>query len=141
MRGKSSSLYKVCNECRKRKLRRSEFHPRWGHCTVHARFEKDCSSCRDLRDGHTRQPRCKDCDRARARRVRRFRALQRVIERTAIEGVTLHRKDAATLVVYLSGNPFPLKLVRQLQDIAQGTLSMKLTRRLSQLEIVFTKSA
>ena len=141
VRGNSSDLYKVCSECVGRKLRRRNFYPRWGRCRAHGRFERTCPNCVELRDGHTRQPRCKACDKKRGKRRHCLRKLRRTIEMKNVPGVSIRMKNAATLTIYLSGNPFPFALLQELSQIAAGILEVKLRHRITQLEIMFTKSA
>lgn len=96
-------LYKVCVECREEKRLQDEFFSRHGRCPRHKRAQEGCRSCETARSSDFRQPRCKDCDRARGARVRRFNRLRAELTAAGFGEETLGRDSAACRVAYIRG--------------------------------------
>ena len=115
-------VYAVCVECGQPK-RLVDFSPRHGHCNRHKRARQDCRACEDLRNSTFRQPRCKDCDRARGSRRRCFK---RLCAETARHGCSprdvLRPESSSCSSVAVRGvSDLPRSLVDRLDAIA-GTL-------------------
>lgn len=122
--GSTGSDDRTCVECGEEKPLH-EFFARHARCRVHKQLRHGCRTCEHVKNGTFRQPRCKDCDRARGARVRCIKRLRDELEDYGFDESVLRASESDTIAVVQGLSRVPPGLRASLRQIAGSVIELR----------------